>query len=45
MDKVPFKEKNNHKQGRSGSKAKEISGPAVGSAKGNSGKPLRGGKK
>lgn len=32
---VPFREVNNHKQGRTGSKVKIISGPAVGRTSGN----------
>lgn len=35
VNKVPLKETNNHKQGRTGSKVKETSGPAVGHASGN----------
>lgn len=35
VSKVKYRETNNHPQGRSGSKVKKISGPAVGNASGN----------
>ena len=35
VSKVPLKEKNNHPQGRTGSKVKTVSGPAVGHASSN----------
>ena len=35
VNKVPVKETNNHKQGRSGGKVMTNSGPAVGSTSGN----------
>ena len=38
VTKVPFKERNTHKQGRSGSKVPIKSGPATGSKLGNKGK-------
>jgi len=40
VSKVPYRETNNHKQGKTGSKVKTVNGPANGHASGN---PTKGG--